>query len=55
MNNKHLGKHQKKMLEFVRKYGLFSVAHDPITQRTAKSLEKRELIKINQFGQIEAK
>lgn len=55
MNTKHLGKHQKKMYEFVKKYGLFSISNDPLTQRTARSLEKRGLININQFGQIERK
>ena len=58
-NTKHLGKYQKHMLEFAKKYcnngRIHSVATDSFTQKVAKSLEKRGLIIINEFNQFTLK
>lgn len=45
-----LGKHETDMLKFVVKYpGLQSIANDTITQKTAKSLERKGFIKTHRY------
>lgn len=53
MNNKHLVKHQRNMLEFSKKCpGWHGIIKDFLTQQTAKNLVKRGLIRLNRYGQI---
>lgn len=54
VNKNHMGRHQKAMYEFAcGLHGrIHSLANDPLTQHTAKSLVKRGLIEINEFGQM---
>lgn len=52
---KHLGVHQRKMLEFANKYlktNWSSFSRDQRTKRTLFSLVKKNLLKINEFGQF---
>lgn len=47
-----LNKHETKMLDFIKKYKLHSIAKDALTQRTAKKLQSKGLMSINKFNQI---
>lgn len=52
-NTKKLGKYQRDLLRFaIRCTGWHGINKDYITQRTAKSLVKRGLIELNEYGQI---
>jgi len=52
-NLKGLGEYQRAMLEFARRSpGWNSFARDRQTLRTARSLERRGLIRINGFYQL---
>jgi len=52
-NIKRLGGYQKNMLDFVTRCpGWHGINKDSLTQKVAKSLAKRGLIELNDYGQI---
>ncbi len=54
MNTKNLGKHQKKLLKFAKKYSeaWHFYSQDSLTKKVVKSMQDKGLIIVNEYHQF---